>query len=202
LSMAQPLRDTLRTIARPLARALRAIGKVVDRALHPLRRRRALRRLAGWPTPASVVVVCYGNICRSPFAARLLHHRLEASSPEIRVESVGFFGEDRPSPPEAVMVAVELGVDLAEHRSRVLCRADMEETDLIVVVDPAHGRRLRRMFGCGDKVLVLGDLDPDGIETRVVLDPDGKPVEVFREVYARIDRCTTVLTDALASGAG
>ena len=174
----------------------------MDRALHPLRRRRALRRLASSNPPASIVVVCYGNICRSPFAARLLHQRLEGIGSGIRVESVGFFGEDRPSPPEAVAVAAELAVDLAEHRSRVLSRADMEATDLIVVVDPAHGRRLRREFGCGHKILVLGDLDPDGIETRLVKDPDGKPVEVFRQVYARIDRCTTVLASAIAARAG
>jgi protein-tyrosine-phosphatase len=200
--MAQSVRSTLRNIARPGARALRATGRVVDRALHPFRRRRALRRLARSTTPASIVVVCYGNICRSPFAARLLHKRLESTSAGMRVESVGFFGEDRPSPSEAVIVAPEWGVDLTEHRSRVLSRVDIESSDLVVVVDPAHGRRLKGMFGCANKILLLGDLDPERIETRLITDPDGKPVEVFRTVYARIDRCTKVLADAIASGAG
>ena len=55
-----------------MAELLRGLRRVPSRVLHPLRRQRALRALRGRRRPASVLVICHGNVCRSPFAAALL----------------------------------------------------------------------------------------------------------------------------------
>src|SRR5688572_33037024 len=104
-----------------VAELLLRLRRTPDRALHPLRRRRvleALRRRAPVPhTPAVVLVVCYGNICRSPFAAAVLARALGGMRGGARVESAGLIGPppSRPAPPHAVTVAARRGVDLAPH---------------------------------------------------------------------------------------
>src|SRR3989442_1788473 len=114
------------------------------RLLHPWRRRAARRALSA-RAPRSILLVCHGNICRSPFAAVLLQRALGPAG--IRVHSAGFIGPNRPSPPEAVTAAARYGVNLSDHRSRVLTADLVRSTDPLVVMDPAQrqegGYRLR-----------------------------------------------------------
>lgn len=174
-----------------------------ERWLHSLRRRKALDRLRAGPRPRTVVVVCQGNICRSPYAAALLEQELARHSRmTIRVESAGFFRWGQPCPPAAVEVAAAQGVDLSGHRSKVLTPAGASVADLIVVMDAMHEWALRDVLGRNVReVLVLGDLDPEPIDTRRIVDPVGKPKEVFERCYARIRRCVRELADALAESA-
>jgi protein-tyrosine phosphatase len=165
------------------------------RLLHPLRRRAARQTLKG-RAPRSILVVCHGNICRSPFAAGLL--RRELGGRGIRVESAGFVGFDRPPPAEAIVAAARRGVDLSEHRSRPLARPLAFAADLVVVMDAAQGRAVCDRFGCSpEAVVVLGDLDPERIATREIPDPVSRPLEAFDECYARIERCVQALARAL-----
>src|SRR2546427_199033 len=76
------------------------LGGVPHRVLHPLRRRRALALLRRHAPVRSVLVVCHGNMCRSPFAAGLLRPWLSGRG--VRVDSAGFLGPGGRSPPEAV----------------------------------------------------------------------------------------------------
>src|SRR3989442_14519639 len=78
---------------RVLARLVRHLRRTPDRILHPLRRRRALEALLRRPRPATLII-CHGNICRSPFAAALLGRAL----PGLRVESAGVPGPAPASP--------------------------------------------------------------------------------------------------------
>ena len=64
-----------------------------DRLLHPLRRRAARADLTRRVAPSSMLVICHGNICRSPFAAAVLRARLAGTG--VCVESAGFFGPGR-----------------------------------------------------------------------------------------------------------
>jgi hypothetical protein len=78
--------EGLQAWARRLARALK---HTPDRLLHARRRHSELRRLER-ERPASILVICLGNICRSPYAAALLTRSLEGS--HVSVESAGFIG--------------------------------------------------------------------------------------------------------------
>jgi protein-tyrosine phosphatase len=136
----------------------------------------------------SVLVVCYGNICRSPFAAARLAGYLAPA--RVRVGSAGFIGPNRACPPEAVMAAARRGVDLAAHRSH-----------LIVVMDPAQARIIRDRFGrLLRDILVLGDLDPAPLARRTIHDPVDQTLEVFEQSYARIERCVVELVQVLGTG--
>jgi protein-tyrosine phosphatase len=181
----------------------RSLWRIPERLLHPLRRRKALRRLRGGPLPRAVLVVCRGNIYRSPYAAGLLARDFSrAEQSAIRVESGGFLGWGRPCPPMAVEVAAMGGLDLSRHRSNQVVPTGVFTADLIVAVDPQEARAVREVFGreAGD-VLILGDLDPEPIDTRGIEDPYEQSREVLERSYARIDRCVRQLVQAVADGA-
>ena len=78
---------------------LSRISRVPDRLLHNGRRRAALAALAAaGRAPASVLVICNGNIFRSPFAAAVLRRALELRGlGRVRVDSAGFAGPGRSS---------------------------------------------------------------------------------------------------------
>jgi len=166
------------------------------RFLHPLHRRKALEALRRRRPPAAVLVICHGNICRSPFAAALLARGLAPAG--VRVDSAGFTGPNRPCPPEALTVAARRGVDLSAHRSNLLTADAARAADLFVVMDPAYGRRVCDRFGRLPRdIMALGDLDPQTIASRVIRDPVNQSVEVFEESYDRIERCVAQLVGAL-----
>ena len=180
-----------------MAELLRGLRRVPSRVLHPLRRQRALRAVRGRHRPASVLVICHGNVCRSPFAAALL--RPVFARHGVRVESAGFLSSGRPSPPAAVAVAAPYGVDLSTHRSALLTANRARAADLIIVMDPLQGREICDRFGRAQRdVLVLGDFDPEPAETRTIRDPMEQPLAVFEESYARIERCVRELARAIS----
>lgn len=164
-----------------------------ERLLHPWRRRAALRRLQCGAPPRAVLFLCHGNICRSPFAAAAARRRLPAS---VAVASAGFVGSDRPSPPEAVAVAAERGIDLVPHRSQLIALEHIRDVDLVFVMDRWQRRRvLSGRPGLRGRVELLGDLDPGAIATRAVLDPVGQAEQAFRACYDRIERCVAAFAD-------
>src|SRR5256885_4021784 len=83
-----------------------AATQALRRALHAWRRRIAFYRLRRRP-PANILVVCHGNVCRSPFAERVLQDAL----PDVHVSSAGFLGPNRRVPETALMAAAPRGVN-------------------------------------------------------------------------------------------
>ena len=167
---------------------LQRVRRTPERVLHPLRRRKALARLRARSRPKSVLVVCHGNICRSPFAAALLAREL--ATRDVTVQSAGFIGYNRPPLPPAVAAAEPYGLDLAGHRSRLVTADLVRSADLIVVMEMSQQRLICERFGHRPAdVLVLGDLDPATVETRTIRDPVNEGREVFDQVYERIARC-------------
>lgn len=183
---------------RSLARALR---HTPDRVLHRWRRREAIRLLRERGLPRSVLFVCHGNICRSPYAAAACVAALqEVRRPEVEVFSAGFIGPGRPSPPAAVRIAAERGLDLSDHRSETLTPARVTQAEFVVVMDARQRRAVCRLFGLDpSNVIILGDLDPEPIDTRAIRDPINQPDAVFEASYDRIDRCIRQLVEAQTS---
>jgi protein-tyrosine phosphatase len=186
-----------------LARAWHAAQRWLDLALHPVRRQRALARLAARPAPSTVLMVCHGNICRSPYAEVALRAALPDPFRErIRVVSAGFLAGERPAPAVAIEVAARRGRDLRAHRSRALDADLVRGADLVVVMEPRQARALQWFYGVDARaVLVLGDLDASAAGGRAIRDPIFQPAEVFEECYARIDRCVQVLAEAITATA-
>ena len=175
---------------RSLARRILNRGEAL---LHPARRRRALARVRRHAS-REVVFICYGNICRSPFAE--LWMRRHDSPGADRYTSAGFRPGGRASPDTAVAVSGDrFGLDLRPHVSRGL-EAVTEGPYLWVVMERTHRRGLRAAGVPADDILDLGDLDPGPFDRRAILDPYGRDPAYFEAIYGRIERCLHELADA------
>jgi protein-tyrosine phosphatase len=180
-----------------LKHVYRTLRNLPDRVLHRRRHARARARLVAIARPRTILVVCHGNICRSPYLQAVLKRNL----PDIVVESAGFIGSDRPVPELSLVVSEERGFDLSRFRSRPVTGAVAAAADLIIVMDPTQARSLRQIFDVpARKILIAGDLDPAPAKTRAIADPWHQAIGAFRSAFDRLDRCgvtlTTVLRDA------
>jgi len=177
---------------------LRATRHAPDRLLHSSRRRKLVSRLRMKP-PGSVGFICYGNICRSPYAAAAASRGFDRAGIPIDVWSAGFIEPGRESPETAQTVARRRGIDLVSHRSRLVIGEIAGGTNWVFVMEPWHARAFRAQHGWAVLGL-LGDLDPEPIHTRSIPDPVDRSVEVFEECYARIDRCVGALVEVVSDG--
>ncbi len=180
---------------------LTAVRQAPEVVLHQMRRYAA--RVVIWRPHelSSVLVVCHGNVCRSPFAAVILARWLAPTG--IAVRSAGFVGPGRRSPPEAILAASRRGVNLSTHRSVTLTSEMVRNAGLVVTMDPIQAREIRRRFGKpATQVVVLSDFDPIEAIPRSITDPFGQPGATYDRVYARIERCSAALTARLLRRAG
>ena len=174
----------------------RRLRHAPDRLLHPLRRRAAIRALRARPLPRAILVVCHGNICRSPFGGALLARALGPAG--VLVASAGFVSPGRGVPAEGNIAAARRGVDLSQHRSQLVTPVLAAAAEIIIVMDARQQRMVCERFGrVPADVMLLGDLDPDAIATRAIHDPVEQPLEAFEKSYARIERCVDVFLTAL-----
>ena len=170
-----------------------------DRILHPRRHSAARRRLAGIGRPRSILVVCHGNICRSPY----LHAVLQRALPDVAVSSAGFVGRDRCVPVHSLEVSERRGIDLSGFRSQALTLENVRRADLIIVMESNQARYMERVFGVrAERLVIAGDLDPVTGLTRSIRDPWMQSIRVFESCFDRLDRCALTLDAALNRGGG
>jgi protein-tyrosine phosphatase len=174
----------------PVRDRLRDAYHGLNRLLHPVRRRLAEGSLKGHPLPSSVLFVCHGNVCRSPYAEYIFRNSLSDSGKErMRIQSAGFIGPGRQPPDEALQAAQRRGIDMQAHRSQLIAESALRNADLVVVMAAEQARAFRAQFNARGSILILGDLDPESIDRRTIQDPWGCGAEIFDDCYARIDRC-------------
>ena len=173
-----------------LSGAYTAIRHLPDRLLHRRRFIEARKRLLALKTVRSILVVCHGNICRSPYLQAVLRRAL----PAVNVMSAGLVGPDRPVPRHSLTLASERGLDLSSFRSCLVSRVDAREIDLVIVMDADQGRHLTRVFGVSPRrIIIAGDLDPANSATREIRDPWRQSLSVFRASFDRLDRIATTI---------
>jgi protein-tyrosine-phosphatase len=186
-----------------VAGLLNRLRHVPDQLLHAARRRAAVAALAARQPPGYVLIICSGNLFRSPFAAAVLRRELERgpSATTPRVDSAGFTAQGRPSPPNAIGAAARRGIDLTEHRSQFVIADLARAADLIIVMEELQRRTVCERFGRAPRdVLLLGDLDPAAVTSRAIEDPVDQGPEVCDRAYARIERCVHELARAWSEG--
>ncbi|WP_336023122.1 hypothetical protein [Halobellus salinisoli] len=177
----------------------RAIGAFYWGRLHATptarrrRRRAALDRLS---EAESVLFLCHGNVCRSPFAERLLRHRLvDRGLAPLEVASAGSVELDDPrSPSNARAVAAEFGVGLSSHRAMKSTDEAIETADLLFVMDYRNYHTYATRYPeAVDRLFLLRIVEP-GHEMQII-DPHGSDESTFERVYAAIDDCVTTMLD-------
>lgn len=175
-------------------RQLVRVRDAIDARRHPGRLHDARARLAALE-PESILFVCLGNICRSPYAAHVLDRRVRDG---VDVASAGFILPGRPPPEAAVEAAAARGVATAEHRSRVVTEASLGAADAVFIFDRFNATRLRAAGSVPrERLFWLGDFDPTWAGKRAIIDPWGKPLVEFDRTFTRIDRCIVEVVEAL-----
>ena len=135
--------------------------------------------------PLSVLIVCRGNICRSPTADGLLRQALPGhviDSAAIMDWNVG-----RPPHAETVAVAGERGVPLGHLVARQITRRDFDDFDVILGMDDPNMEAILALRPPGSRACVgrLGAFAEPGAEASIE-DPWGHPRPVFEAVFDQI----------------
>lgn len=129
-----------------------------------------------------VLVVCDGNICRSPTAAAMLRQRLEDDKTVTSAGLAALEGHDMDATARAV--AEQRGLDCGPHRGRLLTRELCREADLILVMERHQRERLARQFPEAlGKTLLLGHW----LDGREIPDPYRQARDVFEQVFELLD---------------
>lgn len=153
----------------------------------------------------SILFVCLGNVCRSPFAEKLTARRVACRHPELQCTSAGIStNKDRRSPKDACEAASTFGLDLNQHRAQPLTRELMERHDLVVVMEADQLVALRGFYpDLSTRIVLLSLFDDEaapGYERFNIADPFMQPRGAYELCYLRIARALTGLLSRLGLG--
>jgi len=133
-----------------------------------------------------ILVVCAGNICRSPVAEAMLRRAL----PRREIDSAGLGAlVGHGVEPTARELAEADGLDVANHQARQLTAEMLVDADLILVMSPGQRRAVGELAPQAlGKTMLLGKWLPDEPE---IPDPYRKSREAFEHVHRLLGRATT-----------
>jgi protein-tyrosine phosphatase len=144
-----------------------------------------------------ILMVCLGNICRSPLAEGILQHRAWEAGLQWSVESAGTNGYHTGEPPHRLSqkVAKLNGIDISQQRSRKFVPEDFERFDMIYAMAEDVVYEMRRIAGSrfrAEKVNLLMNILHPG-QNRDVPDPWYGAEPGYHEVFQMIDEACTHL---------
>jgi len=131
----------------------------------------------------NIIVVCTGNICRSPIAEYMLREKLAGRGFNISSAGVGAM-VGWPADPPACLVATANGLDMSAHRARQLTVELLTANDLVLTLDQSHSNwinsRHPQFRGRVHKILKWR-------ENKDVEDPYQGPPSAFDTAYRDIE---------------
>ena len=133
----------------------------------------------------SILIVCVGNICRSPMGEYLLRKMMQESSSETNISSAGIgalIGNGADA--LAVEVMSENKIDVSAHRARQLNDELVKNNELILVMEQWQQKEIEQRYPFSrGRVHLLGKWGG-----REIGDPYKKPKESFIAAYEKIER--------------
>ena len=155
--------------------------------------------LATGPFPVDILVVCDGNICRSPYVELKLKQLLAAAPDRITSRSAGMLPRNRrQSPQVAIDAAARRGVSMTQHRSQYAFDASVNAASIILIFDCVNQRSLLSRYpALHDRIFFLGELLHADGKTVEISDPIGRSAAGFDATYAQIDICLQRLAEVV-----
>lgn len=145
----------------------------------------------------SILMVCTGNICRSPMAEGLLSHMLPDSlKARVSISSAGTHGlHGNQAEPFAIKAAAAHGADISRHRARILNAGMIRSSDLVLAMEQFHLDGINRLliFRC-KYARLLGKFAPQ-YENPEIEDPYGLPFDAYETAAEAIIACIPGLID-------
>jgi len=145
-----------------------------------------------------ILMVCLGNICRSPLAEGILKTKAQQNGLNWQIDSCGTGNWHEGNLPDSrsVTVAKNHGIDITDQRSRPITRNDLGFFDVIYVMDSSNYQNVIRLCQTDsqkEKVkLIMNECEPQ--HNIAVPDPyygnDG-----FENVYQMLDKaCEAIIS--------
>jgi protein-tyrosine phosphatase len=138
--------------------------------------------------PAEILVVCTGNICRSPMVAGVLQQHVDAAglAEKVLISSAGTYGLDghAASAPGVELLAGR-GIDIRGHAARPITEAAVQNASIILVMEEAHRRAiLAHDAAQAHKIVLFSELTG---RTGDMADPYLRGKRAYAKTLATID---------------
>lgn len=127
----------------------------------------------------NILVVCVGNICRSPMAAAILTERY----PQKHIDSAGVSAlVDHPADPKAIEIMATNGLDLSSHIAKQISEELVRKADLILTMSVSQTKWIEERWPhCRGKTFRIGHwIDKD------IIDPYRSSTSVFEVAKSNI----------------
>jgi len=146
-----------------------------------------------------ILMVCLGNICRSPLAEGILKSKIDSKKIHIESAGTGDWHIGQLPDKRSVKIAKEHGLDITDQRGRQFNTADFDKFDMIFVMDNSNYNdvmALARNKEDQKKVhLILNEVFPE--ENLDVPDPYMGGESGFKRVYDMLDQATDKIVERL-----
>ncbi|MGO1972070.1 MAG: low molecular weight protein-tyrosine-phosphatase [Propionibacteriaceae bacterium] len=153
---------------------------------------------------ATVIFVCWGNICRSPMAERVARKAaadqglrgVEFTSAGTSTEEIG-----NPVDARAARLLTARGYDATDHRAHQITADELAGADLVVVMEELHRSKLESLARSAgipqalDRVELLSAFDPDAEPGAGVPDPWYGDESGFTDTLAMVEAATPGVLD-------
>ncbi|MFC1515476.1 low molecular weight protein arginine phosphatase [Thermodesulfobacteriota bacterium] len=152
----------------------------------------------------NILFLCWGNICRSPFAGALFTKLSDQNNrKDLTGDSAGLFALHGNSATHmAQKVAAEYGVDLTRHSAKPVSRQLVDWSDLILVMTKSHRDTLSENFPeAAEKTRLIKQFARFGSRERGIADPYGLNYEAYRFCFLDIEDAVKGLIDFLSDSA-
>jgi protein-tyrosine phosphatase len=147
-----------------------------------------------------ILMVCLGNICRSPLAEGILKSKLPKTGYIVDSAGTGNWHVGNPPDHRSIAVAKENGLNISELRGRQISEKDFYDFDYIYVMDNQNYQDVIKIApdtNAKQKVkMILNELFPN--ENVDLPDPYYGSHEGFQKVYQMLDKaCDCIVAKAL-----
>ena len=145
-----------------------------------------------------ILMVCLGNICRSPLAEGIMKTKIEAHGLNWKVDSAGTAGYHIGEPPDqrSVLIARQNRIDISSQRARQFSSEDFEHYDLICAMDSSNYSNLKKKAQIQDqleKIHMIMNFSQPGRNVNVIDPYYGE--EGFDTVFKMLDEaCNAIIS--------
>lgn len=149
--------------------------------------------------PIKILMVCLGNICRSPLAEGILASKLPKNNFIVDSAGTGSWHIGRQPDQRSIAVAKKYNINISKQKGRQFTKSDFDAFDYIYVMDNSNYQDVMQLSdnkSHKDKVkLILNELFPN--ENVDVPDPYYGVANGFEEVYKMLDETCDVIAQKL-----
>ena len=151
--------------------------------------------------PVKILMVCLGNICRSPLAEGILQSKLPRDKSIVDSAGTGNWHVGRQPDSRSIAIAKLRGLDISKQKGRQFTAKDFETNDYIFVMDNSNYKDVIQLAPnqeAKSKVsLILNDLFPN--ENVDVPDPYYGLEDGFSNVYGMLDEVCEIIAEKLVA---